>query len=264
MTFSEFVKLMKRKQGTLYTLTFVIVILTIGISLLFPLRYEAKSRLLIIQNTNSNTDAYQLSRSNEYLGNLFAEVAYSSSFFDSVMGSSYNIDKNYFSGNYRDQINAWRQTVSTKTLNDTGIVEISVYHTNPYQAQQLALAINNEIANKNINYQGNQGIKVNIIDQPLVSAYPVKPNIIQNMIIALMASLLLSIFYIYLFPEERYDLSFWSKKKKTHQKARFHEPAISYYPSGDVNTRTNIPVDINGQPVDPDYQPQGNIANILK
>lgn len=213
MEFSAFIKLIKKKAGTIGTLIFIIVILTLGVSLTSRLKYGAESKLLVIQNASSS-DPYTLSRSNEYLGNLLSQVVYSGSFYDLVMNSTYNIDKNYFSGDYRHQLKTWQKTVSTKTISDTGIIVIDVYHQNPYQAQQISLAINDVIMNKNFNYQGNgQEVKVNIIDQPLVSNYPVKPNLPQNLALAIVGGFLLSLCYIYLFPEDRYDIKLWNSRK---------------------------------------------------
>ncbi|MHB8903518.1 MAG: YveK family protein, partial [Patescibacteria group bacterium] len=153
MEFFDFLKLLKRKKGTIFTLVFVILVLSLGLSLLSPLKYSAKSSLLVVQNTNG-VDPYTVSKSNEYLGNLFSQVAYSGSFYNLVIDSPYDIDKNYFSGDYNKQIKTWEKTISTKTLSDTGIIEVNIYHPNPYQAQQIALAVNDILINKNSNYQG--------------------------------------------------------------------------------------------------------------
>ncbi|MFA7087915.1 MAG: hypothetical protein WC146_01090 [Patescibacteria group bacterium] len=214
MEFLDFIKLLKKKKGTFLTIVFIGAILTILISLINPLKYSAESRLLLIQNSNEN-DPYALSKSNEYLSGLLAEVVYSGSFYDLVMTSQYNIDKNYFSGNYNKQLKQWNKTVSAKTYSNTGIIEINVYHVNPYQAQQIALAVNDIIVNKNSNYQGgNQAVRINIIDQPLISGYPVKPNLIMNFFLSIIGGVLISLFYVYLFPEERYDLKLWTRRKK--------------------------------------------------
>lgn len=257
MEFNDFIKLLTKKRGTILTVIFVIVILTIGLSLVGSLKYGAKSRLLVVQNTTGN-DPYTVSKSNEYLGNLFAQVAYSGSFYNFVLGSQYNIDKSYFSGNYNDQLKTWKKTIETKTLNDTGIIEINIYHPNPYQAQQIALAVNDIMINKNSNYQGNgAGIKISIIDQPLVSNYPVKPNLPQNLIIALLGSLMLSLFYVYLFPEDRYSLRLWPKKKLKKVKNIGHSIKLDYYPLVDQieTTASNIPYS---------QFRQGSMNNVLK
>ncbi len=214
MEFLDFIKLLGKKKGTFFTLTFVTVLLTILISLIGPLNYGAKSRLLLIQNSSAS-DPYTLSKSNEYLSGLLAEVVHSGSFYNLVIASPYDIDKTHFSGDYNKQMKQWNKTVSTKTYSDTGIIEINVYHSNPYQAQQIALAVNDILINNNASYQGSgSAIKINIIDQPIVSNYPVQPNLIMNALLAVVGGLLLSLFYVYIFPEERYDLSLWKKTKK--------------------------------------------------
>jgi capsular polysaccharide biosynthesis protein len=212
MEFLDFIKLIKKKKGTFLTITFFAVMLTLLVSLINPLNYEAKSRLLLIQNSG-DSDPYILSRSNEYLSGLLAEVVHSGSFFDLVLASPYDIDKNHFSGNYNKQLKKWNETVNTKTYSDTGIIEINIYHTSPYQAQQIALAVNNILITNNASYQSGNTVKINIIDQPLVSTYPVQPNLIMNSGLAVIGGLLFSLFYVYLFPEERYDFKLWSSKK---------------------------------------------------
>ena len=228
MEFSDFIKLIGKKRGTILTIVFAAVILTIGVSLLVPLKYSAKSRLLVMQNTEA-ADVYTLSKSNEYLGNLFAQIVYSGSFYDSVLNSPYNVDKNYFSGSYSDQLKTWQKMVETKTLSDTGIIKINVYHTNPYQAQQISLAINDILINRNNEYQGGgELVKVRAIDQTLISPYPVKPNLPQNAALALAAGLLLSLIYIYLYPAEKYDLKLWSKRRNKKSKYPVHAIKVDY------------------------------------
>lgn len=257
MEFVEFIKLLGKKQGTILTVIFIAIVLTLIVSLVGPIKYGAKSRLLVVQNT-TGTDPYTVSKSNEYLGNLFAQVAYSGSFYNLVLDSQYNIDKTYFSGNYNEQMKTWNKTIETKTLSDTGIVEINVYHTNPYQAQQIALAVNDILINKNSNYQGNgAAIKVNVIDQPLVSNYPVKPNLPQNLVIALIGGLLLSLFYIYLFPEDRYSLRLWPSKRVRRVKNIGHSIKLDYYPLVDQ-------ADPGYPNVSGNQLRQGNIGNVFK
>ena len=217
MEFNEFLSLIKRKKQTIFTLMFVVIMIVVVFSLLQTMKYTVKSRLLVVQNT-SNNDAYALSKSNEYLGNLFAEVVYSSSFYDQVIGSKYNIDPNYFSGNYSQQIEKWRKTVSTKTQGDTGIIEINVYHPQASEANKISLAVNDILINNNQNYQGGQNIKVNIIDQPITSNYPNNPNIFYNVGAAVFGSFIISLFYIYIFPEEKYNLYLLGKRKTKKKK----------------------------------------------
>lgn len=256
MEFNEFIKLLGRKKQTIFLLVLIALVGTIGLSLIAPLKYDAKSRLLVVQNT-SGVDPYTVSKSNEYLGNLFSQVVYSSSFFDLVMSSPYSIDHNYFAGTPYQQMKIWQKTIATKTYSDTGIIEVNVYHPDPSQALQINLAINDALMNKNGNYQGNgQSIKVNIIDQPLVSSYPAKPNLPQNAVLAIAAGFLFSLFYIYLFPEERYSLKLFSRSGR-RQMPRPRQMK-------EVREREDQREEAEEIIQEDQYRPQGNIGNVLR
>jgi len=253
MEFKEFLNLLKKKKQTMFTLVFVVFMLTLVFSLAQTMKYTVKSRLLVVQNAYSN-DAYVLSKSNEYLGALFAEIVYSSSFYDQVMSSNYNINSSYFSGNYSQQIKKWRNVVQTRTQGNTGIIEINVYHPQVNEAKKIALAVNDILINKNQAYQGGQGVKINIIDQPIASSYPNKPNLINNLIIAFFGSLILSLFYIYIFPEEKYNLYILSKRAKK-AKYKLSKNIIEHYGQASYDKiehekREHKPVDYG------DYEPR--------
>lgn len=213
MEFHEFLSLIRRKRQTIFVIMLVGIILTTVFSLAQTMKYSVHSRLLVVQNSIGD-DTYALSKSNEYLGNLFAEIIRSSSFYDQTLNSNFNIDRSYFSGTYSQQIKKWGKAVETKTQSNTGIIDVSVYHPNVQEAKKIALAINNILISNNQNYQGGQNVRINIIDQPLSSAYPTKPNLPFNLLAAALISLFLAFFYIYVFPEEEYDIRLFSKRKK--------------------------------------------------
>ncbi|HPY08893.1 MAG: YveK family protein [Patescibacteria group bacterium] len=215
MEFNDFLQLIRKKKQTIIIIMLISIMSVLLVSVIQPLKYSVSSRLLVIQNT-TETDAYALSRSNEYLGNLLAEVVYSSSFYEQVRASKYNIDENYFSGNYNQQLKIWNKTVNTRAQGDTGIIDINVYHPNVSEAKKIALAVNDILINRNQEYQGGQNIKINIIDQPLASLYPTKPNIPFNLAATFFLSFILALIYIYLFPEEKYSLSVFNSKKTSY------------------------------------------------
>lgn len=268
MEFGDLSNLIKRKKQTIFTIVFVFFMLTLVGSLAQTIKYTVKSRLLVVQNT-FNTDAYVLSKSNEYLGALFAEIVYSSSFYDQVLNSQYNVNKNYFSGTYSQQIKKWRNVVETKTQGNTGIIEINVYHPQSSEAKKIALAVNDILINKNQAYQGGQGVRLNIIDQPIASNYPNKPNLINNLLIALLASLLFALFYIYVFPEEKYSLHILNTRRRSREYHRApkaeqaREVKIAYTPIN-YNLKEKDEMQ-NFSETNNHYQElNGNIDNIIK
>lgn len=214
MEFNEFKNLVKRKIGTIFSLTFLLLVLVMIFSLLGGLKYSSQSKLLVVQDTGS-ADAYVVSRSNEYLGNLLSQVVYSGSFFNLVMSNSqYKVSQEYFSGTYSERLKLWRKSISTKTLSDTGIIEVNIYHPNPDQARLISLAVNDVLINSNATYHGGDGVKVSILDQPLVSNYPDQPNLVVNFVFAFALGLFLSFIFIYLYPEEVYSVRLWPKSNR--------------------------------------------------
>jgi capsular polysaccharide biosynthesis protein len=266
MEFNDFLGLLRRKKQTIITIILVVTMMTVLVSLTQPLKYGVSSRLLVTQNADT-ADAYSLSRSNEYLGGLLAEVVYSGSFYDQVINSQYKVDKNYFQGDYGKQIKKWQKTIETKTKQDTGIIEINVYHSQVSEAKKIALAVNDILINKNQDYHGGRNVEINIIDQPLASNYPVKPNLIFNGLSAVALALLFSLFYIYIFPEEKYSLYLFGKSnKKKYNKKKIINNLGEISLDKDLEYE-EIKEDFNTQNTKDDDAPEelkGNIQNIIR
>ncbi len=194
----DFLRLLKSKKQIVTVIVLAALVISLGFSFSQSLKYGTSSRLLVIQNI-SGADAYTVSKSNEFVSSLFAEVTSSSSFFKLVLDSEYDINKEYFAGNLQKQIKTWQKTVEAKNIKDSGLISVSVYHPNPEQAKQIALAVNHVLMTKNINYQGvGESLTIAVVDQPIVSNYPVKPNIIVNLILALVFGLVIGLAYVYL------------------------------------------------------------------
>jgi capsular polysaccharide biosynthesis protein len=211
----EYIKLVKNKRKTFFVILVVFLVSVSIITFLRPLRYGSISRLLVVQNFSVGADPYALSRSNEFFSGLLADVITTDSFYDAVMNSGYNIDRSYFNkdGNYNKALKKWEETVSAKSLNNRGTIEIEVYHSDKYQLAQIAQAVNYILETKHADYHGGgNSVEVKIMNKPVISDYPVSPNIVLNYLLALIMSVVVFLVYIYLFPEEQYDLYFWPKK----------------------------------------------------
>jgi capsular polysaccharide biosynthesis protein len=268
----DFLQVIKKRRWTLAAIIGTVLAITLIITLVQPLKYQASSRLLIIQD-NTSADFYTITKSNQYLGSLLAETAASGSFLDTVSAANPNINWGYFGGTYKQRIEKWKQTISASDSSDTGIIEIDIYHPDPAQAEQISVAVDNLLITQNSLYQSaNSNLKIKIIDQPTVSSFPVKPNILINVLGALIFGLLGGLIYLYYFPTSR-------QKKPKNSSPTVAQPTkidlpqeqpISYYPS-----RNQIPVQqISREPQprpDTTEQPtqekpasfSGNIRNIV-
>ncbi|MFH1823067.1 MAG: hypothetical protein ABH830_05200 [Patescibacteria group bacterium] len=216
MQFSEYLKLIDKKSKSIISIIIIFLIVGVIITFIQPIQFGAESKLLIVQNFPQGTDPYAIARSNEQLSNVLANVVSSNSFYNDVMNSGYNIDQAYFSQNNNKvkEMNKWRQTVSAKALNDSGIITVNVYHTDKGQLEQISKAVNYIMQTKHKSYHGaGDNVVVKVIDKPIISIYPVKPNIMLNLILAMLLGLITSLIYIYLLPEDKYSIRLWPKRK---------------------------------------------------
>jgi capsular polysaccharide biosynthesis protein len=213
--------LIKQKRQTLFSIFLVFLVVGLLVVLVQDFKYGAKSKVLVIQEGAGRVDPFAVSRSVEYLSDLFTRVVYSNAFFEDTMNSDYNIDKSYFGDNSVNQMKRWERALSAKEIGDSGIINMTVYHPDNYQAGQIALAINNTLITNHQGYHGlGSSVKVSVIDQPVVSNYPVKPNLLYSLLIIVAASLFFGLIYIYLFPEKKYNIDFFSSNREERRERK--------------------------------------------
>lgn len=221
MEIKEFLGLLNRKKQTVLSILFLFVLLSAVLTAFQPLKYEAKSRILLLQHNGEVMDPYNAAKSNQFVSTLLASVVSSNAFLNDVFEAGFNIDQTYFGNNSHDRLEKWEKTAEARAINDTGIIEISTYHTDKTQAEQINSAVINIIKTKNGSYYGrNEDISIKVIDEPIISDWPVRPNILLNIVLTIFISLIISFSYIVLFQDEKYDLSVWPKRKKKHKIAK--------------------------------------------
>ncbi len=255
----EFNELIKSKKQTLVSFFLVFFLLGAVFTGLQTFKYSASSKLLVIQEGASGVDPFAVSRSVEYLSGLFSQVVYSSSFFNMVQDSGFNIDKSYFKGDSIKQMKLWRKTVSAKSVENSGVINVSVYHPSAYQAKQIALAVNNVLMTQNANYQGiGTSVKITVIDEPLVSNYPNQPNLLVNFGLVVALSLVFGLIYIYIFPEEKYNIAMFQRR---HKKAKVVKAQIKHDFLASAGTLKN---ESHVRETEREIENRGNIHNIMR
>jgi capsular polysaccharide biosynthesis protein len=242
MNTKEFLQLAKKRYITIIGIVLFFVIIALAGTLLQPLKYRSKTRLLIAQS-NMTTDAYAIARSNQYIGGLISEVVYSGAFLDSLESSDAVFDRNYFNGTYKQNIKKWKKTVFARSGGDSGIIDIEIYHPDPSEAKKISLAVNELIISGKGPYQfANNQVKITTIDQPIISSFPVKPNIPLNLLASLIFGLSFSLSYIYFFPQSQTERLLEKRKRVA---AIIQEPVLT------INSEPTTPKEIRPQPITP-------------
>lgn len=163
-----------------------------------PLRYRAVMRLLVIQATSPTLDAFTAVKSSEKVGRNFGNIIASSSFLEQVLLANPKIDVATFPRDERKRRRVWQRTVGSSVVPETSVMEIRVYHGRPSQAHAIAEGIGSVLIRKAQEYAGSQDINVKVIDSPLVSRFPVRPNIPLNALLGLILGALFGAAFEYL------------------------------------------------------------------
>lgn len=153
--------------------------LAVGLSFLRPLEYSSTTQILITQELGA-VDAYTASRSAERIADGLASAVYYSTFFQKVMESGYGIDPTYFSDDAIKLRKQWQDTVEATVSRSSGSLSITAYHPDVDQAKKIAQAVAYVLTNEGWTYTSGGNITVQVVDDPLNSRYPVRPNLLVN------------------------------------------------------------------------------------
>jgi capsular polysaccharide biosynthesis protein len=153
--------------------------LAILLSFLRPLEYSSTTRILITQELGA-VDAYTASRSAERIADDLASIVYTSTFFTKVLSSGYDVDESYFSDDEIKRRTQWEDAVSASVSRSSGLLSITAYHTDIEQAEELATAVAYVLTTEGWTYTSGGSITVQVVDEPLNSRYPVRPNLLIN------------------------------------------------------------------------------------
>jgi uncharacterized protein involved in exopolysaccharide biosynthesis len=268
MELSQFILLARRRKKVIFFA--ILFFLAIGAVLVFrsPLDYRAGARILITENYGANTplDPYVVAQSNVYLSGLLTQVVGSDAFYEQVIGSGFSFDKTYFSGDLKTQLARWRHAVEAFAAGDSGIIEIRTYHPDKFQAEQLAQAVVFNLKENHAQFHSSgEKVSLKVIDPPLVSDYPVRPDLFLTFGSALLFGFAFGLFYIYLFsyPRELYlpqNQSYFRpnaalSSQKNLQPIEPFEPEPAYQTARQAPNYVAAPPPQN-QP-EPEYLPQG-------
>ena len=279
MEYKQFINLVSKRKQTVLIITVMFLIMVSLVTFLQPLRYSATSTLLVVQNYGPNTDAYNVSRSNQFLSNLLAQVVYTDSFYEQVMTSGYNINKNIFSADINKRKQEWQSMVYTRAIADTGMITIKTYHQDKATADKINQAISYTLMTKHSQYHGlGDNVKIKVINDSTLSSWPVKPNIILNLLLGLMTGLAASLYFVYLFPNK--ILGFSERKSVSPVERAYIEqdqpeeialevaPILAYSPveTEEENFNINQDVEHDIEEAEDELEPyfRGNINNVIQ
>lgn len=214
MEIKEFINLIGKKKQTLFIFIAFFILISAIFTFIQPFEYEAQSKILIIDEKSANSDPFSLAVKKEQIGMQLKNILESKDFTGEILPLGYKINNDFFKN---INGNKWKKIINVNLEHDVGILNIKIYNTDKVQADQISRAINSVLKTNIKKYTGDEKLNIKIITQPEISRYPVKPNIFLNLSIGLILGFIAGLLYIYGFPEEKYNLRIFPKKRNLFQ-----------------------------------------------
>jgi len=179
-------------------ITLLLIILSLGLSLIRPLEYRSRVELLVIQKQSLTMDAYAAARASEKLATGLATVIKTKAFFEKVISGDFNIARSHFPYEEKDLRKYWAKNITTSVSPETSLLRIDVYDQNRTEANKIANAISYILINNSQEFHGSgNDIFIKVVNEPLASNRPVRPNILINSLTALIIGIILSTGWIF-------------------------------------------------------------------
>ncbi|MDP3964932.1 MAG: Wzz/FepE/Etk N-terminal domain-containing protein [bacterium] len=171
----------------------LVTLLTLSLSVIVtfiqPFEFSSTFSLLVIEK-NPNLDAFSAAKSAERLSQSLGQVLYTTSFYDKVLNSGYVADNVGFSNDEQKRREQWKRQIDTQVFADVGVLKITVYDADRDNASDLANALAVVLAEDGTEYLGGgNSIELKVVDYPLTSKNPMRPNVPVNLAAGLLLGL---------------------------------------------------------------------------
>ncbi|MFH1947281.1 MAG: Wzz/FepE/Etk N-terminal domain-containing protein [Candidatus Magasanikbacteria bacterium] len=185
------IKILTKRWRVLVFAGLLVAVLSLIVSILFPLQYRADAQVLIISKSRYGVDPYTVIKSAERVGENISQIVKTNDFFQKVMSQpGYTLDSNTFAKlSERDKRKKWQKTINTSVVYGTGVLNVSAYHENQTQAKQLAGAVADTLVSKGWEYVGGD-VTIKVVNDAVVTKWPVRPNLILNTILGFVLGVL--------------------------------------------------------------------------
>lgn len=193
MLHSHPITVILRQWKTLLLWGILAALCAMALSLLFPLEYRADAGVYIISKSRYGVDPYTVVKSAEQVGQNITQVMKTQDFFDKVVATAgSNLDTTQFQNiTDRQRAKRWQKAVDGSVVFGTGVLNVSAYSTNPDQAKVLAGALVDTLVQKGYEYIGGD-VTIKQVNKPIVTRFPVRPNLPLNAALGFLIGLILS------------------------------------------------------------------------
>jgi capsular polysaccharide biosynthesis protein len=166
------------------------------ISFLFPLQYRADTQVLILPRAQYGVDPTNADKSAQRAVESLSTVVSTDEFRSLVVGVLPGELQGVFNKSTAKKTRTyWNKTVVASPVFGTNFLNISAYSTDKQAALQVVSAATQALLERGQEYTSTP-IVPRIINQPIVSDYPARPNILVNAVFGFLLGVCLAVFLL--------------------------------------------------------------------
>lgn len=226
----NYLKLIRQRIGFITILTLFIVFISLVLTLIQPFEYQSQVKILVIQKTTGGIDAYSASKSAERIGRNLTQVVYSSNFLNKVINYESGIDNSYFPVAEDEKREFWQKMIVSEVPSGTTIINLDVYHQDPTQATLIANSVAQVLIRDVEEYIGLPDVELKVVDEPLTSNYPTRPNVVLNVILGLVVGFFFSLAVVLISYTEKVEIKDLYRTQERKQQKQKSKNKSSYKP----------------------------------
>lgn len=188
---TTYLSIFRQGKGTLIKFALAGFLIALIISFIQPLQYSSQASVLVIPNPKTNTDSYQATKSAENYALTLSTVIKSMSFYNKIVVNNSKISA-LFPADQNQQRNQWQRDFSANIVPGTGILRLVAYSRKPENSQIILASAVSVLQEEGPAYLGGKSaVLIYMIDTPIASPLPVRPNFPLNLLGGIFAGFLI-------------------------------------------------------------------------
>lgn len=194
----NFSPMLRANRTSIIVTTLIAVVASLMFSFLQPQEYRSSFSLLMVDKS-SGLDGYAAAKSAERLSTTLGKTMTTASFADQVNTQikewKIAADPVLFPTDDERRRLAWKNHIATRVTPEVGMVRVDVFHSNRFMAEATAKATSVVLARSGSDYVGGADISLKVVDFPVTSKQPVRPDVLTNLAAALLLGLAVGVAY---------------------------------------------------------------------
>lgn len=209
------------------------ICLSFFLSTLGSLEYRGETQILILQQQAINFDPYTAAKSAEKIGQNFIHIIPTTGFLNVVEQRFPELSISATSGVERRR--QWQKKIDVSLFPETSLMKIGVYDSDPEKTKQWAAAVARVLETQGSQFHGGGDlVTLTIVDEPVASSLPVRPNLIFRVLVGAGVGVLAAAWFLRTFAPATWKRVFpWRELlvEPVHTEALFKKAEASYHAS---------------------------------